>query len=211
MSWKPSEESDSRRRGGSKQWGPGLQIGQVRRRQRLDLFNLALGGSMVTLIRAVLMEWWIEMPDWSVLKRMRRRTGNREEKNILSFAMKGSSETTYKGQIQTRVISVFFICYLRHYGLQFNSVTQSCLTLCNHVTTACQASLSTTNSRSLLKFTSIELVVPSNRLILCRPLLLPPSVFSSIRVFSNESVLCITWPKYWSFSFSISPSMNIQD
>ena len=100
---------------------------------------------------------------------------------------------------------------LRHYGLQFNSVTQSCLTLCNHVTTACQASLSTTNSRSLLKFTSIELVVPSNRLILCRPLLLPPSVFSSIRVFSNESVLCITWPKYWSFSFSISPSMNIQD
>ena len=206
MSWKPSEESDSRRRGGSKQWGPGLQIGQVRRRQRLDLFNLALGGSMVTLIRAVLMEWWIEMPDWSVLKRMRRRTGNREEKNILSFAMKGSSETTYKGQIQTRVISVFFICYLRHYGLQFNSVTQSCLTLCNHVTTACQASLSTTNSRSLLKFTSIELVVPSNRLILCRPLLLPPSVFSSIKVFSNESVLCITWPKYWSFSFSISPS-----
>ena len=89
---------------------------------------------------------------------------------------------------------------------QFSSVTQSCLTLCNHVTTACQASLSTTNSRSLLKFMSIELVVPSNRLILCRPLLLPPSVFSSIRVFSNESALCIRWPKYWSFSFSISLS-----
>ena len=142
---------------------------------------------------------------------MRRRTGNREEKHILSFAMKGSGETTYKGQIQTQVVSVFFICYLRHYGLQFNSVTQSRLTLCNHVTAACQASLSTTNSRSLLKFTSIESVVPSNHLILCRPLLLPPSIFSSIRVFSNESVLCITWPKYWSLSFSISPSMNIQD
>ena len=149
------------------------------------------------------MEWWIEMPDWSVLKRMRRRTGNREEKNILSFAMKGSSETTYKGQIQTRVISVFFICYLRHYGLQFNSVTQSCLTLCNHVTTACQASLSTTNSQSLLKFMSIESVMPCNHLILCRPLLLLPSIF---RIFSKESVLDIRWPKYWSFSFSITPS-----
>ena len=57
------------------------------------------------------------MPDWSVLKGMRGRTGNREEKNILSFAMKGSSETTSKGQIQRQVISVFFICYLQHYGL----------------------------------------------------------------------------------------------
>ena len=57
------------------------------------------------------------MPDWSVLKRMRGRTGNKEERNILSFAMKGSSETTSKGQIQRQVLSVFFICYLRHYGL----------------------------------------------------------------------------------------------
>ena len=69
-----------------------------------------------------------------------------------------------------------------------------------------QASLSITNSRSLPKLTSIELVMSSNHIILCRPLLLPPSVFPSIRVFSNESVLCTTWPKYWSFSFSISPS-----
>jgi len=73
-------------------------------------------------------------------------------------------------------------------------------------TAACQASLSITNSWSLLKLMSIELVMPSNHLILCRPLLLPPSIFPSIRVFSNESVLCIRWPKYWSFSFSISPS-----
>ena len=72
-------------------------------------------------------------------------------------------------------------------------------------TAARQASLSITNSRSLLKLMSIELVMPSNHLILCRPLLLP-SIFSSIRVFSNESVLHIRWPKYWSFSFSISPS-----
>ena len=69
-----------------------------------------------------------------------------------------------------------------------------------------QASLSITNSQTLLKLMSIESVMPSNHLILCRPLLLPPSIFPSIRVFSNESVLCIRWPKYWSFSFSMSPS-----
>ena len=73
-------------------------------------------------------------------------------------------------------------------------------------TAACQASLSITNSRSLLKFMSIESVMPSNILILCRPLLLMLSIFPSIRVFSNESVLCIKWPKEWSLSFSISPS-----
>ena len=73
-------------------------------------------------------------------------------------------------------------------------------------TAVLQASLSTTNSRSLLKLMSIELVMPSNHIILCYPRLLPPSIFPSIRVFSNESVLRIRWPKYWSFSFSISPS-----
>ena len=69
-----------------------------------------------------------------------------------------------------------------------------------------QASLSITNSWSLLKLMSITLVMPSNHLILCCPLLLPPSIFPSIKVFSSESVLHIRWPKYWSFSFSISPS-----
>ena len=69
-----------------------------------------------------------------------------------------------------------------------------------------QASLSITISQSLLKLMSIESVMPSNHLILCRPLLLLPSIFPSIRVFSNESILCIRWPKYWSFSFSVSPS-----
>ena len=73
-------------------------------------------------------------------------------------------------------------------------------------TAARQASLSITNYQSLLKLMSIELVIPSNHLILCCPLLLLPSVFPSIRVFSSESVLPIRWPKYWSFSFSISPS-----
>ena len=73
-------------------------------------------------------------------------------------------------------------------------------------TAACQASLSITNARSLPKLMSIELVMPFNHLILCHPLLLLPSIFPRVRVFSNESALHIRWPKYWSFSFNISPS-----
>ena len=75
---------------------------------------------------------------------------------------------------------------------------------------ALQASLSITNSLSLLKLMSIELVMPSSHLILCQPLLLLPPIPPSIRVFSNESTLCMRWPKYWSFSFSISPPTNTQ-
>ena len=89
--------------------------------------------------------------------------------------------------------------------IQFSSVIQSCPTLCNPWTTARRASLSITNSWSLLKLMSIALVMPSNHLILCHPLLLPPSIFPSIRVFSNELVLHIRWTKYLSFSFNISP------
>ena len=83
-------------------------------------------------------------------------------------------------------------------------VAQSCPTLCNPMTR--QSSLSITNSQNLLKFISIELVIPSNHLILCHPLLLLPSIFPSIRVFSNESLVCIRWPKFWRFSFNISSS-----
>ena len=92
--------------------------------------------------------------------------------------------------------------------LQFSSVQSlSCVWLfVTPWTTAHQASLSITSSRSLLKHISIELVMPSNHLILCCPLLLLPSIFPSIRLFSKESVLHIRWPKYWSFSFNISPS-----
>ena len=88
------------------------------------------------------------------------------------------------------------------------SVQFSCSVVSNSAapwTTACQASLSITNSQSPPKPMSIKSVMPSNH-ILCRPLLLPPSIFPSIRVFSNESALHIRWPKYWNFSFSISPS-----
>ena len=87
-----------------------------------------------------------------------------------------------------------------------SSVAQSCLTFGTPWTAARQTSLSITNSWSLLKLISIESVMPSNHLILCRPLLLPPLIFPSIRVFSNESGLHIRYPEYWSFSFSICPS-----
>ena len=90
-------------------------------------------------------------------------------------------------------------------GDQFSSVAQSCPTFCDPWTAACQAPLSITNSRSLLKLEPTESVVPFNHLILCHPLLLP-SIFPSIRVFSNESVLRIRWPMHWSITFSISPS-----
>ena len=88
---------------------------------------------------------------------------------------------------------------------KFSSV-QFSLSVVSLWTAGCQASLSITNSWSLPKLMSIESVMPSNHLIFCRPLLLLPSIFPSIRVFSNESALCIRWPKYWSFSFNISSS-----
>ena len=100
-----------------------------------------------------------------------------------------------------------FCCIAKYHKLQFNSV-QSLSHIWFFVppwTAARQASLSITNSRSLRKLMSIELMMPSNHPILCRPLLLSPSIVPSIRVFSNESALRIRWPKYWSFSFNISP------
>ena len=93
----------------------------------------------------------------------------------------------------------------------FGSVTQSCLAFVTPWTAAHQVSLSITNSWSLLKHMSIESVMPSNHLILCHPQLLLPSVFPSIRVFSNESVLCIKWPKYWIAASASFLPMNIQD
>ena len=116
-------------------------------------------------------------------------------------------------------MSCIFILWVYHcypetllrgcFWIQFFSLVQwlNCVVLIATLwTTARQVSLSITNSWSLLKLTSIELVKSSNHLILCHPLLLLPSIFPSIRVFSRESVLCIRWPEYWSFSFSISPS-----
>ena len=92
--------------------------------------------------------------------------------------------------------------WFQTHDIQFSSVTQSCPT---PWAAALQASLPITNSRSLLRLMSIKSVMPSNHLILCCPLLLPPSILPSIRIFSSESVLHIRWAKYWSFSFSISP------
>ena len=99
------------------------------------------------------------------------------------------------------------------YSVQFSSVQSlSCVQLfATPWIAACQASLSITNSQSLPKLMSIKLVMPSSHLILCHPLLLLPPIHLSIRVFSNESTLRMRWPKYWSFSFSISPSKQHPD
>ena len=127
------------------------------------------------------------------------------------------------GNVDSYIISNFSVPYIRILFkwlffslmifevkgfLKFSSVQSlSCVRLfATPWIAARQASLSITNSRSLFKLTSIELVMPSSHLILCRPLLLLPPVPPSIRVFSNESTLRMRWPKYWSFSFSISPS-----
>ena len=93
-----------------------------------------------------------------------------------------------------------------HYSVQFSSAAQLCRTLYDPMDCSTPGLSVHPSSQSLLKLMSIELVMPSNNLILCLPLLLPPSVLPSIRVFSNESALLIRWPQYWGFSFSISPS-----
>ena len=112
-----------------------------------------------------------------------------------------------------------FVCQIKHNSQllgcaffsppsqhEFNSVTRSCLTLCDPINCSTPGLLSITSSWRLPKHMSIELVMPSTHLILCCPLLLLLSIFPNIKVFSNESALHIRWPKYWSFSFNISPS-----
>ena len=122
-----------------------------------------------------------------------------ELRSLLMKVNEESEKTDLKLNIQKTMImtsspihSVQLLSHVEHFATPW--------------TEACQASLSITNFRSLLKLMSIESMMPSNHLILCHPLLLLPSIFPSIRVFSNESVLCIRWPKYCSFSFSINPS-----
>ena len=99
-----------------------------------------------------------------------------------------------------------FLIVFFFFPVQFSSVTQSCLTLCDPMNHSTPGLPSIINSRSLPKLMSIEWVMPSSHLILCHSLLLLPPVLPSIRVFSNESTLHMRWPKYWSFSFNISPS-----
>ena len=126
-------------------------------------------------------------------------TGDRSH-GVLSQDERGAGTGTCRGRCQRPVV-----LEPRGYGTDSCSVAQSCPTLVTPWTAARQASLSITNSQTLLKLMSIESVRPSNHLILSCPLL-PPSIFPSIRVFSSESALPIRWPKCWSFSFSISPS-----
>ena len=99
--------------------------------------------------------------------------------------------------------------YIQEVLIQFSSVAQLCLTLCNPMKHSTPGLPVHPNARSSLRLTSIESVMPSSHLILCRPLLLLPSIPPSIRVFSNESTLRVRWPKYWSFSFRIIPFKEI--
>ena len=118
--------------------------------------------------------------------------------SALKIALKSSTQGTRWSSVPSTSPS-----YLFSSSVQLLSHVQLFVT---PLTAVCQASLSNTNSWSLLKLMSIESVMPSSHLILCHPLLFPPSNFPRMRVFSNESVLRIRWPKYWSFSFSISPA-----
>ena len=127
------------------------------------------------------------------------------EKPILKFIWKCKEPWIVKTILKKFPTSNF----TRNYSTsahRYSSVSQSCPTLSETMDCSMPGSLFITNSQSLLKLMSIESVMPSNHLFLCHPLLLPPLIFPSIRVFSIESVLHIRWSKYWSFSFSISPS-----
>ena len=124
----------------------------------------------------------------------------KELKSLLMKVKKESEKAGLKVSIQkTKIMASGPISSV-------SSAGQLCPLFVTLWTAARQASLFITNSQSLLKLMSIKSVMPSNHCLLCRPLLLLPSIFPSIRVFYNESVLCIRWPKYWSFSFSINPS-----
>ena len=125
----------------------------------------------------------------------------------LSSILKESNQYNSIKKFPQNSVTTFLVSLLCNvFSVHFSSFTQSCPTICDHMDCHTRPPCPITNSRSLLKLMSIELVMPSNHLILCRPLLLWPSIFPSIKVISNESVLHIKWPKYWHFSFSISPS-----
>ena len=125
-----------------------------------------------------------------------------------NFSFSISTSNKYSGFISFR-IDWRGLFAVQSSSVQFSSVTQSCLTLCDPWIAAHQASLSITYSQSSSKLSCIKSVMPSSHLILCRPLLLLSPIPSSIRVFSNESTLRMRWPKYWSFSFSIISSKEI--
>ena len=118
----------------------------------------------------------------------------------------GAKETGRENQLFLSTYSVPGLCLFSLFSFSSVQSLTRVWFFATPWTAACQASLSITDSRSLLRLPSIELVMPCNHLILCRPLLLSPLIFPSIRVFSDESVLRIRWPKYWCFSFNISPS-----
>ena len=162
----------------------------------LERDSVGCQGRMETIVRSL-----------AILKHWERGVLSLERDFFFSKLWNGNSPTVEIPDIiafQTLTTSNELACFIHLF--QFSSVAQYVWYFLSPWTAAGQASLSITNSCSLLRFISIESVMPSNHLILCHPLLLLPSVFPSIRVFSSESVLPIRWPEDWSFSFSSSPS-----
>ena len=145
---------------------------------------------------------WLIIREMQIKNEISSHTSQNDHHQSLQTIKAGES-VEERGPSYTTGSDVNWYSHYEEY--QFSSVAQSCLFV-TPWTAARQASMPITNSQSLHKLMSIESVMPSNHLILCHPLLLPPSIFPSIRVFSNESALRIRWPKYWSFSFNISPS-----
>ena len=144
-----------------------------------------------------LLMWWVTLTDLHILK----NPCIPEINPTWSWCM--NLLTCCWIQLPSMLLRILASIYI---SVQFSWVAQSCPTFATPWTAGCQASLSITNSQSLLKHMSIDSVMPSNHLIFCCSLFLPPSVFPSIRISSNESVLHIRWPKYWICSFIISPS-----
>ena len=144
-------------------------------------------------------------PNWSLRSQPRQTQWNYEPCSVEPNKMEGLwwRVLTKHGPLEKGMANHFTMLALRMPSVQFSHWVVSFVT---PWLVARQASLSITNSQSLLKLMSIALVMPSNHLIFCCPLRLPPSIIPSIRVFSSKLILCIRWPKYWSFSFSISPS-----
>ena len=173
------------------------------------MFRSSFGGAWLCKIHLLIKRWWEEWPRWKILDIIKGQLAVSHSKvHYIVYTYSWISHVYVKLAIVystsqkflcSLTFSVYILCFV---VVQSLSRVWLCAT---PWTVARQAPLSFTISQSLLKPISIELVMPSNHLILCRPLLLLPSVFPSIRVFSSELALCIWWPKYWSFSFSLRP------
>ena len=150
--------------------------------------------------------WVLVFPGFPVVADDKQFISRNYSEHFQIFKASLNVKSFFSMQLRCSPLFLFLFTEISKRAVQFSSAAHFVWLFATPWTAACQASLSITNARSLLKLMSIESVMPSNRFILCCPLLLLFSIFPSIRVFSNESAFRIRWPKYWSFNFSISPS-----